>query len=153
MKLRHFSVLGNYYPWNNGFHFAGGLVLNGTKVTADAKPTDAGSYTFGDKTYTSADIASADAKIDFRNIAPYVGIGWDNGNQGGAGWSVAASAGAMFTGSPDVTFNANCTDAAKSAGLCDEIQRSAEDERRELEDDVDEFKVYPVISLGAMYKF
>ncbi len=162
LQLRHFSVLGNYYPWDNGFHFAGGLVLNNSKITADAKPKAGRTYDFNGVTYTTADVGSADAEVSFRKIAPYVGIGWDNGNKTGAGLSVAASLGVMFTGSPKVDFNytegagmvalKNTNSVAYNA-LKTRLDRDIAAERKELEDDVDSFKAYPVLSIGISYSF
>ncbi len=155
LKLRHLTVLGNYYPWDNGFHFAGGLVLNGTKLEADAQATGAMAdkkFEFNGNTYTVSQIGGAHAKADFRRVAPYLGIGWDNGNKGAEGWSVAASAGLMFSGSPDVQLTYDKCDS--SLGIdCNQLDKDIAKERAEFEDDLDSFKVWPVVSIGAMYRF
>ncbi len=156
LKLRHFSLLGNYYPWDNGFHFAGGLVFNGTKVEADAEATQTAGlagkkFTFNGRDYTvGADIGSSvSAKADFRKVAPYLGIGWDNGNKSGAGFSVAASAGVMFSGKPKLTYNYDC----KNAALCSQLEQDIQKEKDDLQKDLNKLKIYPVLSLGIMYNF
>ncbi len=165
LKLRHVSVLGNYYPWDNGFHFASGLVFNGTKVTAHAEPKSDKTYHFGGNDYSVNDVGSADAEVSFRKVAPYLGIGWDNGNKTGEGLSIAASLGVMFTGSPEVDFdytegtgmtalkNGNAVEQKAYKELKTRLDTDIEKERKELEDDVDSFKAYPVVSIGFAYSF
>lgn len=151
LKLRFLSVLANYYPWETDFRFSGGLVLNGSQVDANGVATG-GNYDFNGTSYTAAQIGSANAEVDFNNVAPYIGIGWDSGDRTKAGLSFSADVGAIFMGKPDVSFNVQCG-AGVTAATCRNIQTDAEAERQELQDSLDDFNVYPVISIGAIYRF
>lgn len=147
LKLRHFSVLGHYYPWENGFRFSGGVVFNGTKL--DGKATNSGTINLGGTSYGTDSLGSVRAKADFRKIAPYLGLGWDSGNHSNAGLSFSADLGVMFTGKPDVSLTPYC-----GANDCpQQILDAANRELNDLEKDLDSFKVYPVISIGAIYRF
>lgn len=146
LKLRHFAVLGHYYPWENGFRFSGGLVFNGTKL--DGNATNSGTIDLNGTPYPVAQLTSVQAKADFRKIAPYLGLGWDSGDRSSAGLSFTADLGVMFTGKPNVSLTPNC------AGACPQvILDAAEGERASLEKDLDSFKAYPVISVGLTYRF
>ncbi len=148
VKLRNVMIAGDYHPMDNGLYVSGGVVLNGTKIEGERKLQN-GSYEFNGQKYAENQISSADVTADFRKVAPYVGIGWDNGNKGEAGWSVSASAGVMFSGSPEVEFDVTC----KTKGGCGNLKDNVEAARRDLEEDVEHFKYYPVLSAGAMYRF
>lgn len=146
LKLRHFAVLGHYYPWENGFRFSGGAVLNNSKITGDA--INSGTIDLDGVDYTVADVGSVHAKADFRKVAPYLGVGWDSGDRSNVGLSFSADLGVMFTGKPDVSLTAQC------AGGCPQfIIDAAARERNNLQDDLDSFKFYPVLSIGATYRF
>ena len=60
-------------------------------------------------------------------------------------WGFYCDLGVAFTDSPDVKLSA--TGAA--AGLTADLAK----ERNEIEDDLEPFKFYPVISLGIYYRF
>lgn len=78
MKLTTFDALLDWHPMSNGFRVTGGLVYNGNKIDAVAKPTANGTYTLQGNTYTANSAGSIDGRIDFKKVAPYVGIGWGN---------------------------------------------------------------------------
>jgi len=54
----------------------------------------------------------------------------------------------LWQGEPDVTL-----DASGLLSLDPGFQAALEAERLELEDDMSDFKAWPVISLGFVYKF
>ena len=74
--LSALSVL-DLHPTEGGFRLSGGLMLNKNKIDADAHPSS--SYTIGSTTYTPAEVGTMTGKLDFKTIAPYVGLGWGNG--------------------------------------------------------------------------
>ncbi len=152
LKLRHVAVTGSYYPWDNGFHVAGGIVVNDSRLEAHANAKEGKSFNIDGKTYTTEEVGSVDAKVDLRRVAPYVGVGWDNGNKGAEGWSIAASAGVMFNGDPDLSLAASKCDL-NTAEACAELDRRIENERADFENNLNALKVYPVLSVGAEYSF
>lgn len=151
LKLRFFTVTGNYYPWDNNFRFSGGLALNNSKLSATARPTG-GTYDINGNTYTASQIGSANASVDFNKVAPYIGVGWESGDRKKEGLSFSADLGIMITGKPDVALNVQCGSGVTTTA-CNRIQRDAEVERGKLQDKVNSFNIYPVISIGATYRF
>lgn len=154
LKLRHFAVLGHYYPWQNGFHLSGGIVLNGTKLSATGNSNSNRSFDIGDGTYTAAQIGSVNAEADFRKIAPYFGVGYETGgDRMKEGLSFTADLGVMFTGSPRVDITPNCNQGFEA--LCNNasFKANVEKERASLRNDIDGFKAYPVLSIGLQYRF
>lgn len=144
LRLRHIPVLAHYYPWEQGFRLTGGIVFNATKLTANAIPSAAGRIELDGTEY---DLETAKAKADFRKVAPYLGVGWASGDRNKAGLSFTADAGVMFTGKPRVSLTPVCATTCAA-----DIVNAAKKEEAQLTDDINA-NVYPVISLGLMYRF
>lgn len=146
LELLSFATLLDWLPFENGFRLTGGLVVNKNRLdlTADTAAT----YTIGTTTYTSAQVGSLTGDLTFNDLAPYAGIGWGNPFGKDSNWSFAIDLGVMFQGSPDVSLSANGTLATNAAFLA-EIAR----EEDNLQSEIEEYKYYPVISIGVTYKF
>lgn len=151
LKLRTFEALLDYFPTANQFRLTGGLVYNGNKIDAIGRPSAAGTYTIDGVTYSTASAGTLDGRIDFRNIAPYIGIGWGNSTQQGKGWGFSADLGVMFQGSPSASLTS--TGCTASVAICSSLANSLETERRELEDEMDDYKYFPVARIGLRYRF
>lgn len=151
LKLRTFDALLDYFPQGTGFRLTGGIVFNGNKVDAVGQPTAGGTYTLNGRTYSAASAGTLNGKIDFRNVAPYLGIGWGNAVAKEKGWKLSADLGVMFQGSPRTSLtNVGCT---APAAVCTQLAADVAAENIELEDEADDFKAYPVLRFGASYSF
>ncbi len=151
LKMRTVDALLDYYPTTSQFRLSAGLIYNGSKITARAKPTSQGEYTFNDTTYKASDAGQVDGRIDFRKTAPYLGIGWGNAVAVNKGWGVTSDIGVMFQGSPRTQLtNTGCNPALVD---CVQLQSDLEAERRKLDDKARDIRYYPVIRIGATYKF
>ncbi|MCG5496292.1 hypothetical protein [Ectothiorhodospira variabilis] len=144
LKLRSAALLADWHPFRGGFRLTAGAYYNGNELTGKAD----GTLDIGDNDYD----ASLDATIDWRSFAPYLGIGYGNAVQGGR-WSFAFDAGVMFTGSPDVSLRGNLRGQVNDPTLQDQFDEDLRREQEELQDDLDDFKYYPVLSLGVAYRF
>ncbi|HEY8609405.1 MAG TPA: hypothetical protein VIM12_20005 [Noviherbaspirillum sp.] len=150
LKLRTVEALLDYHPLRGNFRISGGIVYNGTKLTGDGTPRAGGTYTFNGTSYPAATAGTLDARVDFRNFAPYLGIGFGNAAQD-KGWGFSADLGVLFQGRPDTSVTS--TGCTAPAPLCAELASDLAAESRELRDDADEFRFYPVVRVGVSYKF
>jgi hypothetical protein len=76
-KLQTFDVLFDWYlTEGSSFHLTGGLVYNGNKFNAKAKPNGLGGFTLNGHAYSATDVGLLTGRIDYRKAAPYLGIGW-----------------------------------------------------------------------------
>lgn len=144
LKLKSFSALIDLHPIpGSGLRFTGGLIWNGNDADLVANPTE--NYDIGGQTYTATNVGNLTANLDFNTTAPYAGIGWGNAATGRIGF--AFDLGLAFQGSPAVNLDA--TGALRNDPLfVQDLQR----EETQLQDDVDGFKYYPVISIGLSLK-
>jgi hypothetical protein len=137
LELKSAGIIFDYYPINNNFKLSAGLYYNGNEIKIH---TDTISQEIGDNTYT----ASLNGLIDFKPIAPYLGIGYDKTLTHKLIFN--AEFGALFHGKPKVKLNGSITgNSAFDADL--------KKEESQLQDSLDKFYIYPVISLGLLYKF
>jgi hypothetical protein len=150
MKLRTFDVLADYFPLDNSFRMTGGLVYNGNKVDVDMKAKSGAQYVVNGTTYSAAQAGSINGNVDFKKIAPYLGIGWGNA-VANKGWGFTADLGVMFQGSPQANLtNSGCQ---LVPATCTRLANDIAVEKNKLRDKLDSYKTYPVIRVGASYRF
>jgi hypothetical protein len=146
-KLESAQLLLDWFPFSNNFRVSAGGMYNGNKFTLDGKPSAGGTYTINGTSYAASEIGALNGKVDFRKSAPYVGLGY--GRPIGKGLQFAADLGVMFQGAPRTTLNARCGATVN----CAQIQSDVAAEQAKLDDDLQKFKYYPVVSIGLAYRF
>jgi hypothetical protein len=147
LNLANGGVLFDFHPSQGSFRITAGLMYNGNDIDATGKPTAAATYDIGGITYTSAQVGTMTGKIDFDNFAGYLGIGTGNALKK-SGTTFLFDLGVLFQGSPKVTLNANGTLAANAAFMA-----NLKTEEQQLQNDIDDFKIYPVVSIGCGWRF
>lgn len=150
LKLRGIEALLDYFPMGNPFRISAGIVYNGNRFDARGIP-NRGTFTLNNTTYPAASVGSLEGKVDFRNFAPYLGLGWGNAASGQKGWGFSADLGVLFQGSPRTTLtNSGCT---APAAICARIASDVAAENRALNEEVEDFKLFPVVRVGVIYRF
>lgn len=134
LKLSNLNGFVDFHPLGPIFRLTGGVILNDNKY-------DVRAARFG---------GSLNGTVEpGRNAAPYLGIGW--GTVAGAGVNFYADLGVMFMGSPKASLTANC--GPLSAAQCTALRTEAAAEERRLEDELKDFKYYPVLNIGLTIGF
>ena len=150
LELSTAELLLDWHPFSSGFRLTGGIVYNGTDLTGDARPSGTGTVEFGGQTFLVQDIGSVDADVDFASVAPYLGIGY--GQPFGQRLSFSADLGVMYQGSPEASLQVRPgpgVDPVTQARL----EQAAAEQERELEDELDPLRFYPVARIGLAYVF
>jgi hypothetical protein len=166
LKLQNAGLIYDYHPWGTAFRVSTGIYYNGNKLTATARPQNLGEEIFdiGGQEYKFEGNAEIDAKVDFKKVAPYVGIGWSSAEKNG--WHIIADIGVMYVGSPKVSYNIN-----KNSGTIyqkdnngnwnpiadiennQEIKTAIDKEAAEIKDEMKDYKWWPVLTIGIQKKF
>ena len=142
-------VTAEWFPFSGRtFHFVAGALLNGNNIDASGEITPGLSYEIGGTLYTSSEIGSLKGDIDYNTFAPYLGIGWGNPVHQDSNWTFFIDLGVAYQGAADVSLKAT-GDLANDATFQSRLQQ----EEKDLEDDLDSYKYYPVVALGLTYKF
>lgn len=155
-KLRNATALLDWHPGGRGFRFSGGLVYDGNQLEGSSKPSASGFYDIGGVPVPTTFITRLDGKIDFDPVVPYVGLGWGNAVAPGSRLRGFLDAGVFFQGrgraklTPIIPAGSpiNSTPGAREA--LDILLRR---EESDIEDDVADYTVYPVVSFGLSYRF
>jgi hypothetical protein len=134
VKLSNLNALIDFAPLGPLFRISGGVVFNDNKF--DVRGNLAGGSLNG--TVKSG-----------RSAAPYLGIGY--GRVSGAGVNFYADLGVMFQGSPRASLSADCS--GLTAGQCSTLQGQVAAEQTRLEDELKNFKYYPVLNIGLTIGF
>jgi hypothetical protein len=146
LDLLTFPLVADWYPFENKFHVSAGIVLNQSE--ADVCGRYDGTLEIGDETYTSDEIGTLSGNVSFRDVAPYVGIGWGNAFGKARRWGFVTDLGVAFIGSPNVALSATGT-LADDPDFRANLAREEED----LQDDADKFEIYPVLSANLYFRF
>lgn len=168
LNLFNVSTLIDVHPFrNSGLRISGGLIFNNNNVEGTADISEQVAEELGTVEVSGQlvdaselgveELATVDADIDLTNtVAPYLGIGGGNPVAASKGWGFWWNLGIAFSGSPEADVSSNVADDVPEP-IRTEVEAAAdrvlEDEERDLEDELDLIRIYPVLSLGFSYQF
>ena len=141
IDLSSVSALVDWHIFDDPFRISGGFISMHNEIDLDARLNK--SVEIGNTIYSPAQIGTLNGSLDIDGLSPYVGIGWGNPFAGKRRWGFTLDLGLAFTDSPDVKLS--------STGIV--TLADLEKERRDIEDDFDSIRCYPVISLGLFFRF
>ncbi|WP_136066274.1 hypothetical protein [Modicisalibacter radicis] len=135
----------DYFPFAGRFYLSAGVVRPDIAMQVVGRPKAGGSYEFNGQTYTAAEVGTLQGNVSLGDsVQPYLGLGWRGSHQPGLG--VFGRLGVFLT---DAEVDLRATGAASDPRLASDVQQEEDD----LQDDVDEFGVYPVAMVGLEYTF
>ncbi len=146
VSLQSVSLLLDWHPSRGSFRISGGALYNGNKVESVAKTS--ATYKIGDIIYTAADVGTLDGEIDFNELAPYLGLGWDTSFGKSGRFGFVFDLGAIYQGSANVKLSADGA-LSNDPTFLSELKK----EEKNLQDELDNYKFYPVIAVGISYRF
>lgn len=134
------------HPFGNAFMLTGGAYFG--EKTLDLFATPTANVEIGNQTFTPAQVGTLNMKGDLEDTAPFLGLGWDSSFDT-KGLSFRFIAGAMFTGTPDVSLTASGGTLSNDSNF----QAQLAQEEQNLQSDVDDYEIYPVVQLGLNWAF
>ena len=149
IKLKSAGLLLDWHPFSGTFRVSAGAYWNGNELSATGQPSG-GTYVINGVTYNSSDIGSLDGKIDFKSVAPYLGIGFGSAPKAGRGMTLSFDLGVLYQGEPNVGLTVVC---GPSVPNCNTLQSDVAAEQESLQHDLKDFKFYPIASFGIGYRF
>ena len=151
IELKSAGLLLDWHPFSGVFRVSLGAYWNGNEATAVGRPTG-GTYVINDVTYNAADIGSLNGQIDFESVAPYFGIGFASAPKAGRGITFSFDLGVLYQGEPNVGLTATCGVGLPPA-TSTQLQSDDAAEQASLQEDLKNYKFYPVVSFGIGYRF
>ncbi len=138
----------NWHPGGGSFHFLAGAVFTENAVQVVGRPEDGTTYELDGVDYPASLVGSIVGDVGWeKSTAPYVGVGFSKRPQG-KGWGAYINAGVMESGSAVARLEATGSIADEPA-----FEADLRAEEEELNDELSEFDLYPVVRAGLMYRF
>jgi len=153
--LKYFTIgaLADAHPFANGFRLTGGLYYVDLSLKAKGKLEGSKSYTIGDHKYTGQDLGTWKGSLEWKTMAPYIGLGYGSGAGTDSGFNFSFDLGALYIGKSRVSLDPSSSayEAAAQHGydLHEDVQKEEDDVKRT----VNKYRFYPVLSFGASYRF
>lgn len=144
LKLNTYYATANFRFPLSPFRVTAGAYSNQNSI--EMLSLDSVAYDIGGITYTAADVGQLTAETTFESTSPYLGAGFDFSMFNKVGLNV--DFGVLWQGDPKVSLGATGLLANDPTFLS-----QLEVERTQLEDEVDSFKAYPVVSIGINFNF
>lgn len=142
--LESFYATGNLHFPVSPMRVTAGIYSNGNELLMIND--DGADLNIGGITFPGAGIGTLTSVTSFGSSSPYFGIGFDFTLAGKLGLNL--DFGLLWQGEPEVTLEANGSLAQDPL-----FQAALEAERLQLEDEMSDFKAWPVVSLGIVYRF
>jgi hypothetical protein len=162
VRLRSVNVQFDKYLLAGFFVSGGALVWNGNKGDANVSVPAGQPFSLGNVTYFSGgtDPVHGESAVTFQKFAPLLSLGYGNLISKGH-FAYTVEAGIAFHGTPEATLflagsaciptsvGSFCQDTATNAG----IQNDVAAQRQKINDDISNFKYYPILQFSIGYKF
>jgi hypothetical protein len=145
VKLESYGANIDLYPFDGGFRLSAGFRINRNQANAVATPSS--SVTVGDATFTPVQIGTLTGNARTNDVAPTLTVGYAGGLTKGIKFGI--DAGAMFQGSPTVGELQSTGRFANDPTFKAQLEK----ERQDLNNKVDDYKVYPILQLSLFYAF
>lgn len=146
LSAQTITALADWHPSKkSGFFVSGGAMINDNQIdgTATAGNNSNETIKIGGTEITEGKVNTS---IGFDDVNPYVGIGYRKPIAGKKGWGFTSELGMLYQGSPNVDLSVTGADVAIT-----DADIAAEEAK--MEDDIKDFKYYPVASVGLVYNF
>ncbi len=135
------------HPMANGFLISGGAYLGDRKIRLAATPTTP--VDIGGAVFTPSQVGTLTGTVELQDIAPFIGVGFDNTFTRQGHWGVRAIVGAAISDDPGVTLDSTGGTLSNSTAF----RARLADESRQIESDAEGYGVFPVVQLGLSYRF
>ncbi|HWP94355.1 MAG TPA: hypothetical protein VNL72_01275 [Gammaproteobacteria bacterium] len=146
-NLESKALMLDWHPFAGTFRLTAGMYRNDNALNGQAEA--ASSYQIGNRTYTPSEIGTLYSDITFDDTATYFGLGWGISPDSDGGFGIAVDLGLLKQGTPTVDLRAEGGTLVSDPQFQSDIQQ----EEQNLQEDLEEFDVYPVVSLGLSYRF
>jgi len=143
-------LTGNFRFPLSPFRVTAGAFSNGNQLQLLSQDTGGENFTIGGIEFSPDDVGSLRSTTSFEDTAPYLGVGYDFELFGKLGLNF--DLGVLWQGDPSVTLEATGL-ASAPPDVQIVLEPVLEIERLALEDEISDYKAWPVVSLSFVYNF
>lgn len=150
LELNQGGLFVDWHPGGSSFFVSGGAYFGDR--SADVRATASAPVEIGDVVFTPAEVGELQGEADLGDVAPFVGVGWNNTftTAGRVGFKVLA--GAAFGEDPDVSLR-RVGGAPLPPATQAELDAQLRNEEEEIESDLEDYNILPILQVGLFYRF
>ncbi|MEM8934995.1 MAG: hypothetical protein AAGC77_01145 [Pseudomonadota bacterium] len=146
-NLSNAYLTADVHPLNTGLFVSAGAIIGLDNIGLTATP--ANPLQVGDVVFNPADLGTVRGDVQANDVAPFLGVGFDDALTGIMPLSFSIMVGAAFTGEPDVALTAVDGLLEGDPMLEAELAR----EQANLQEDIDDYRIYPIARIGVAASF
>jgi len=150
LALDTYFLTGNFRFPLSPFRITAGAFSNGNELQMTSRDTLGADFDIGGIPFSPDDVGELQSTTSFDSTAPYLGVGFDFEVFGKVGLNF--DFGVLWQGEPAVSLIATGLETAPPQTQALLIP-ALEAERLELEDEISDYKAWPVLSLSFVYNF
>jgi hypothetical protein len=150
LALDTYFLTGNFRFPLSPFRITAGAYSNGNELQMISQDTLGADFDIGGIPFSPDDVGALQSITSFDSTAPYLGAGFDFEAFGKVGFNF--DFGVLWQGEPAVSLIATGLETAP-AQVQALLIPALEAERLQLEDEVSDYKAWPVLSLSFVYNF
>jgi hypothetical protein len=150
LALNTYYLTGNFSFPLSPFRITAGAFSNGNELQMTSRDTLGVDFDIGGIPFSPDDVGALQSITSFDSTAPYLGAGFDFEVFGKVGLNF--DFGVLWQGEPTVSLIASGLETAPPQ-IQALLTPAMEAERLELEDEVSDYKAWPVMSLSFVYNF
>lgn len=153
LELRHALALLDWHPANGAFRLTAGVALNEDRLEATAPLRELLAREVPELP-SGLELGTLRGEAEGERLAPYLGFGWGAPPGGDGGWSAGLDLGVILLGSPEVSLELDTPLPIDSVpGLRELIDAAIAEEEADLEEEIGDYDLLPVISFSVGYRF
>ena len=152
------GLVGDYHPFGGGLRLSGGLFYNLMDASLSANPSSP--VSIGGVSYLADQIGTISVDVDYRNFAPYLGVGYGGPIGRDRGLQFFADVGVLWVGDPDIDMSVSDPPEPPAIPVLPVPgppypgpvpPSNILSEKDDIKQDLPEF--YPVVQIGMTYRF
>lgn len=148
-----------FYPFaRSGLFIEGGMVFGSPNIKVTLEADENGDYTVDGEAYSTDDVGNLRGEVGFANdSAPYALIGW--GRVVGNGIGLNFSMGAISYGAANAELTSDCTYTLVGGIFnggnvaCTNVRTALANEELKIDNDLEDFELWPFVRIGLSYSF
>lgn len=153
LELRHALALVDWHPADGAFRLTGGVAFNEDRLEATAPVADLVAGEIPDLP-AGLELGTLRGRAEGDPVAPYLGLGWGDPLGGDGGWSFALDLGVILLGSPEVSLELDTPlPIDQVPGLRELLEAAVAAEEADLEGEIGDYDLLPVVSFSVGYRF
>jgi len=150
LKLSNGALLFDLHPFAGGFRLSAGAIYNNNQLEATGR-SQAGTIEINGIYYPATEVGTLQAAVRWDKASPYLGLGWSTRRQAAGGMVLNADVGAFYQ-RPTASLTGTCG-ATVPALACQQLQSDIRAEEQQFRDEINKYKLFPVLSIGVGYRF